>query len=100
MFTVKTHDSPNGIVIAICDSDLIGKKIEEGNKQLDLTGSFYKGEEKTKEEIVRILKRAYVVNVVGDKSTKLLIDVGLVDPEHVKKIGGVSYAQAVIVLGD
>ena len=45
---VKIHKMPDGrSVIAVCDSNLLGKKFEEKNLQLDLTADFYKGSEKT-----------------------------------------------------
>jgi hypothetical protein len=54
MILVKIHKSYRPIV-AVCDSELYGKKILEGEKQLDLTGQFFKGEEKTEEETKEIL---------------------------------------------
>ena len=50
---VKVHKNTEGqILLAICDDDLIGKKFEEGNLQLDLSSDFYKGEEKSEDEIM------------------------------------------------
>ena len=54
---VNTKTTPEGLIVIITDSDIIGKKFEEGNKQLDLTNKFYSGEEKSKEEI-KIFKEA------------------------------------------
>jgi len=44
---VKSHSTGDGRkVIAICDDSLLGKKFEEGDKQLDLTSEFYQGQKK------------------------------------------------------
>jgi len=40
---VKVHEKESKILIAAADSDLIGGKFSDGEKQLDLTSDFYKG---------------------------------------------------------
>ena len=52
---VKIIKSHRDIVI-ICDSNLIGKKLEEGKFQLDIKENFFNGEEKTKQETIKIIK--------------------------------------------
>ena len=52
---VKIHTSYR-YVVAICDSDLLGKKFEEGQFQLDVKESFFKGEEKPKEKVLEIMQ--------------------------------------------
>ncbi|MFC1704779.1 DUF424 domain-containing protein [Nanoarchaeota archaeon] len=94
---VKEHKTPEGKkLVAICDSDLLGKKFEQGNLQLDLTSGFYKGKEMGAEEVKEILKDCYIVNVVGDESIAFLVSLGIIDKKHVLKVGGVPHAQAVL----
>ena len=52
---VKIHKSYREI-IAICDSNLIGKTFEQGKFQLDVKESFFKGDEKNKTEVLEIMK--------------------------------------------
>jgi hypothetical protein len=95
---VKVHKTPEGKkLVAVCDAEILGKKFEEGNLQLDLTSNFYKGEEKGPEEVKEILKGAYMVNIVGEESIAFFIDLGLIEKEHILKIGGIPHAQAVIL---
>ena len=42
-------------VVALCDSELLGKKFEEGDFQLDIKESFYKGDEVSEEEASKII---------------------------------------------
>ena len=94
---VKVHKTPDGRkIVAICDSELIGKKIEEGRLQLDLSSSFYKGEEKNEEEIEELLKGCCVVNVVGEKSIDFIVKKGIVDEKNIIKINNVPHAQAIL----
>ena len=95
---VKIHKTPEGRkLIAVCDGELLGKKFEQDNLQLDLSSSFYKGEEMGPDDVKDALKDAYLLNVVGEESIAFFIELGLIEKEHILKIGGVPHAQAVIV---
>ncbi|MBI4150522.1 DUF424 family protein [Candidatus Woesearchaeota archaeon] len=83
----------------MCDADLVGKRFEEGNLQLDLTGDFYAGEEKTETEAGDILRNADHANLVGQKSVALGIQEGIIDEAHVQHVKGIPHTQASIVHG-
>jgi len=91
----KIHKSYRNVV-AICDSELIGRFFEEGIFQLDVKESFYKGQEAHEDEIGRIMVKMSVedatFNIVGRKSVALAIKHGLVSEEGVKEISGVPFA--------
>lgn len=82
-------------VVAVCDKDLIGKCFTEGNRQIDLTGNFFKGEpvdeNKAKSEILRCLREDATFNIVGGKSVGLVRDMGFVKDESIIKIGDVPF---------
>jgi len=52
---VKIHDSYRKVV-AVCDDDLVGKKFEEGKKQLEVGESFFKDEEVDVERLKKIFE--------------------------------------------
>ncbi len=93
----KTHDGRR--IIAICDSDLIGKKFEEKGLQLDLRPNFYKGEEKDEKESYELIKTAYIVNAAGEKSINFCIKEKIIEKDNVKKIKKIPYAQCLILQG-
>jgi hypothetical protein len=97
MVLVKIHKKDGKILAAVCDSDLLGRKFTDGHAQLDLTGDFYKGEDKDDTEAGDLIRNADHVNLVGEKSVKLGIQEGVIDEQQVRKIDGVPHAQAVIV---
>ena len=80
--------------MAICDSDVLGKKFEEKNLQLDLTSNFYKGEEKPEEEIKEIIKEVHILNIVGNKSIEFFRNLGLI--QETIKIQGIEHAQVIL----
>jgi hypothetical protein len=90
---VKTHDTKNGVIVAVVDKDILGQKFEENKLQLDLSSGYYKGELKTPDEVGDLIRNAYGVNLVGEQSIKLAIEEGIIDETMVKKIAGIPYYQ-------
>ena len=99
MIFVKIHKSYR-TVVAVCDSDLIGKKFEEefekGIKQLDLRENFYKNEELSYKEVLELIKEQAkedaTFNIVGKDSIKAALEAGIIDKSGIGKISGIPYA--------
>jgi hypothetical protein len=94
---IKIHKSGNiRPVIAICDSDLLGKKFEEGKRQLDVRENFYKGDKVDEEQAINILKMQAaedaIFNIVGEKSIDSAIKAGVIDEKSVAKIKKIPFA--------
>jgi len=90
-------------IIAVCDSELLGKKFEEPfekvTRQLDIKESFYKGKEEkkvSKEELLEIFKsfneEDASFNIVGENSIRTALESGIISEEEVGKIQGVPFA--------
>ena len=92
---VKIHHSYREVV-AICDSDLIGKILEEGKFQLDVKENFYKGEEINEEKLILLIQKMSVedstFNIVGKKSVSIAQKIGLINKESVKEIAGIPFS--------
>ncbi len=92
---IKAHKSYREVV-AVCDSDLLGKKFLEGERVLDLTGQFFEGDEFSFEEALEKIK-FYVredatFNIVGEDSVGLCLKVGIISEEGVLRVDGVPFA--------
>jgi uncharacterized protein len=90
-------------VVAICDSEILGKKFEEGEKQLDLKESFYLGEtgkDIDEEKLIKLIKENILedatFNIVGEKSIKAAIKSGLIDEDSILKISDIPYSLVLI----
>ena len=87
-------------VVAICDSELLGKYFEEDNLQLDVKKSFYKGEEVSEDQVEKIIQDMSIedatFNIVGNKAVKLAVKMNLIEPNSVKEISGVKYAMVLL----
>ncbi|HLC62906.1 MAG TPA: DUF424 family protein [Candidatus Nanoarchaeia archaeon] len=94
MILIKIHNSGASRLISICDSDLIGKKFEQGNKQLDITERFYKGEEMSEEKIFSLLETCSSLNVVGKESIQFALKNKIIHKDLIIIIQGIPHAQA------
>ena len=92
---VKIHSSYRNVV-AICDSDLIGKTLQEGKKYLFVNPNFYQGEEKDEKQVLEIIEKGsaedYTFNIVGEESVNLALKSGIIREEGISKIQGVPLA--------
>ena len=83
-------------VVAVCDSDLLGKRFEEGRFQLHVKESFYGGDEKSESETIEILRKMTgedaTFNIVGKKSVKAALKAGVINEESVGEVQGVEFA--------
>jgi len=89
MIYVKVHED----VVAMADADLIGKELEEGEKCLTVSERFYKGEEKSKEQVIGILKEAGNINLIGKEVIGIALEEGFIKEKDVIVIQGVPHAQ-------
>ncbi len=90
---VKVHESEARIVVAICDENLIGKKVSEDKKQLDITERFYKGEKKDKNEVIEIMEKAGNLNLVGKETINIALKNNIIEKEAIITIKNIPHAQ-------
>jgi hypothetical protein len=98
---LKIHQAYRKIV-SVCDTELLGKKFIEGNKQIDVDKVFYSGEEMDEKKALEIMKAEYyddsTFSIVGKNSIALAIKAGIVTDkkEAIFKIQGIPYALGLI----
>jgi len=92
---IKIHKAYRDVV-AVCDSDLIGMKLEEGIKTLEVRENFYKGEKKSEEELIELLidlsKEDATFNIVGKNSVDCAVKAGIIRSDSIKTIQEVPFA--------
>lgn len=89
---LRVHRGKKGIVLAICDAELLGKRFEEEDKVLDVAEKFYGGRPAEIEEIKTKFEKASSANVVGNTAVGALVSAGIIDADGVKAVSGIKYA--------
>ena len=88
---MRVFKKRNDKIVAVCDSELIGKVLREGELVLNLEkyASFYKGEEADEAAVEKELFTATSINLVGKKATGIAKRMKLVkesDIIHIQKV--------------
>ncbi len=95
---LKIHNTKNGIMVAVADDDLIGKKLRFGKVEFFVNPRFYKGGKVRKEEAIKIMRAATSVNFVGRESVECGKEAGMIDEQNIIMINKkVPHAQAIVI---
>jgi len=92
---MKIHKAGDREVVAVCDCNLVGKCFREKNLKLDVSERFYKGDIASQEEVIKVIKEAHTVNLVGETSVALGVKAHVVFKENIIKIKGIPHAMSV-----
>ena len=83
-------------LVAVCDKELLGKRFEEGNFQLDVKENFYKGNETGRLKVIEIMKKMSgedaTFNIVGEESVSAALEAGIISKAEIGKIHGIPFA--------
>jgi len=90
---IYERDTPEGLLVAVCDEECLGETYDDGSVSLTVTEEFYGGDEGDAEDVVDALTRASVANLVGERCVSVAIDAGLVDEDRVLDLNGARHAQ-------
>ena len=92
---IKIHEAYRKIV-ALADTDLIGKTFTEDIKQIFVNPNFFQEEEKTKEEVIEILRDMHredaMFNIVGKESIECSLRAGIINKEGIFYIDNIPIA--------
>lgn len=83
------------VMLAICDSEILGKTLREGKIVFHVKEEFYNGGRVSVEEAMDMVANSTIVNMVGKCCVEKAIKRGYVHPQAVLNIEGVPHAQIV-----
>jgi hypothetical protein len=90
---LKIHKAQGHIIVAVCDKEIIGKKICDGELEIEISERFYKGRSATDREVIEALKSATAANLFGEKAVAIALENGLIEKQNVLWINGIPHAQ-------
>jgi len=93
--SIKTHKAQGQIVVAMCDAELVGRKLKDGKIVVTLNEGFYGGEVFDEDEsgIFNLLRGASSYNIFGERAIAVAVKFNLVDKSTVRVVDGVPHAQ-------
>ena len=90
-FSARVTDYQNNMMLNICDADLLGKNIVEGELNMNISESYYGEKLIEKEEASKLLKQSSIINMVGENTISLSIELGIGSENGIKTISDVPF---------
>jgi hypothetical protein len=90
---LNERETDEGLLVSVCDPDVLGETFENGKISLTVDEAFYDGEEADEQAVVDSLARCSVANLVGTDSVALAVEHGFVEEENVLDLEGTRHAQ-------
>jgi len=87
------RSTDEGLLVAVCDDNVLGETFEDGEVSLTVTEEFYGGETVDEQAVIDSLARASVANIVGREAVALAVREGFVDEANVLDVGSTRHAQ-------
>jgi len=90
----KVHRSrETGDVVAVCDRELLNTTLCHEKLTITVTDAFYGNTPATENQVREALTHAGNINLIGERSVNLAIEMGLITKSGCMMIGNVPHAQ-------
>ena len=89
---VKIVRQGANVMIAVCDTEILGRTLRDRNRVFEIRECFYKGQRMTVEEAIELVKRCTAANLVGKNTVGCAKAQGIIHPEAVLQILDVPHA--------
>ena len=96
-FSYRVFEVGQDRMVAVCDREILGKEFSGDGLSIEVSKEFYSGSEGGENDVLPLVKKSTVANVIGEDIVSLLVKKGLVDQKYILKIGGVPHAQIMSV---
>jgi hypothetical protein len=94
-FIVAKKNGPQGLLLIVTDREILGRKFEEGKRQLDLGPAFYRGEAMSREEVKKLFSQAQHLHLTGTQAIALALEEDLLRSENLLWVQGIPHAEVV-----
>ena len=90
-FSVRVSGYQKNTMLNICDSELLGKKINQDELNMHISESYYGEKLVDKEEAESVWKHSSIINSVGKETVSLSIELGIGSENGIKTISGIPF---------
>ncbi len=90
-FSVRISDYQKNTMVNMCDAELMGKDIVDGELKIQISESYYGKQLVDKDEAISFLKSASIMNLVGKETISLAIDLGIGSESGIKIISNIPF---------
>jgi uncharacterized protein len=87
----RTYDGSS--VVAVCDRELLNRRIRHGEIEIHVSESFYGTNPASESEVASAIRDADNINIIGVRAIAVAAGLGLIDPSCCLLIDGIPHAQ-------
>jgi len=91
MFAVRKINYQGSMMINICDKELVGMKVVDGNLEVNITKDYFEQQVLGEEEVAALLKTCSVANLVGKRIVNKAVEMKLASSISVRNISDVPF---------
>ena len=90
-FSVRISEYQKKTALNICDADLLGKKIIQGELTMHISEAYYGKKVIEVDEAKTLLKNSSIINMVGKDTISLAVELGIGSENGVKLVSDVPF---------
>jgi|TARA_B100001105_G_scaffold23086_1_gene16357 hypothetical protein len=90
-YSVRIFDYQKKTMLNMCDAELIGKDVVDGELKIHINENYYGKQIVDKAEAISLLSSASMLNLVGKETISLAINLGIGSESGVKIISDVPF---------
>ena len=90
-FSVKISNYQKNMMVNMCDAELMGKDVVDGELKIPINETYYGKQLVDKDEAISLLKSASVMNLVGKETISLATDLGIGSESGIKIISNIPF---------
>ena len=91
LYSVKIISRNGNTMLNMCDSELLGKEVSDGKIAMKINKNYYHDEFVEQEEAEQLVKKSNNINLVGNNSISLSLDLGFGSKQSIKLIDGIPF---------
>ena len=90
-FAIRSTNYQNQSMLNICDAELLGKKITEGELTMHISEGYYGERFVEKDEAESLLKNSSIINMAGKETITLSLNLGIGSEKAIKTVSDVPF---------
>jgi len=91
LFATKLIETSGNRIFNVCDPDLLDKTVKDEKSTVKISSAYYNEQMRDDNEVKKLLGECTSVNLVGDNTIALALEMGIGNEKAVRRIQGIPF---------
>ena len=91
LFSTKVISASGNLMLNICDHELVDKTLHDGETKIKINPNYYAERDVDEHEAKNLLTKCNSINMVGEKTVSLAINLGIGSEKSIRRIEGIPF---------